>query len=92
MTIPEAIEALDTLTLAIVRSADYAALSKLFEGASLMCTPAQARAYDDMLAALQSVITWYGEPPHHPAPAVVKARAAVAQAITARPAPSQERL
>jgi len=34
----------------------------------------------DMLAALKAVVTWYGEPPHEAAPAIVKARAAIAKA------------
>jgi hypothetical protein len=57
--------------------------------------PGNARlivAARDMLAALQSVIAWYGEPPHAPARAIVKAREAIAKAMGAtreRSAPKQ---
>jgi hypothetical protein len=48
-------------------------------------TPECDCAARDMLAALQSILTWYGEPPHTAAPCILKARAAVAKATIAPP-------
>jgi hypothetical protein len=43
-------------------------------------TKREREIFDEMLAALRSVVIWHAAPPHQDAPAITKVKAAVARA------------